>query len=264
MQGVTDSFSIATDGWMDSDNSIPDSTSIATLGWAESTIIEEGYQEWSPMPNDYFQEENEEYDVESNLFDLLYTEAINLNGIPMVYYVTSLNTRYDKIFGEDNNRNITRNFNVQVYYSLPNEDELFNAGFGLEGLDTFHMEISMRHFETASKYNPQGTKLVYPPYRPLEGDIIKAKYNDYRYEIITVKQQTSQFLKRQHVWDLTVKPLRDESLSVSATVPSNDDIHDVMSIEDIFNISDTVQSEKELSDYDNSNDPPIDPLFGNW
>lgn len=260
-----DYLALVTDGWVNSFGNSPDSISIATLGWAESLQTQEDYEEYSALPNQaFFQEENQAYDRESRLFDLLYTEAINMHGVPMIYYCNSFNTSYDKTFGEDNNKNILRNFNVQAYYELPNEDEMWGQ-FSTFGIDNFHIQITMRHFQEASQFNSQGTKKIYSPYRPLEGDYMKAKYNNYFYEIVKVKEQVGQFLKRQHIWDLIVRPMRDEKLSVSGTIPLDDDIRNNQAILDIFNVSDSIEREKPSKLYN----PPSggtgqDPLFGSW
>lgn len=259
-----DKLSIFTRGQFDSIESRPDITSLASLGWFESSVATESYEEYSALPNSFFREESSSYDRESRLFSLLYTEAINMHGVPMVYYVNSYDTTYDKIFGEDNNRNILRNFNVQAYYELPNEDELWSR-FNIEGIDNFHIQITMRHFDEASRYNSQGTSRTYTPYLPKEGDFLKAKYNDYFYEVVTVKQQVGQFLKRHHVWDLIVRPMRDENLSVSATIPSTDYIRSVQAIDDIFNVSASVAREKPRDLYQpGTTESSPDPLFGSW
>lgn len=260
---ISDPLSIYLRGWFNENGTIPDNVDISLNGWFESSTVLEDYQEYDAMPNQFFQEEDTEYDVESNLFSLLATESINMHGVPMVYYITSFNTSYDKLLGEDNNRNITRNFDMMAVYELPNEEEIWNT-WGIEGIDNFHIEISMRHFETASQYNPSGTRKVYQSYTPKEGDVLKAKYNDYFYEIVTVKKTKGQFLSRQHLWDIIVKPKRDEHMSVSATIPANDDIRQIEAIFDVFNVSATIENEKPGKLYDNSGNQQSDSLFGNW
>jgi hypothetical protein len=257
-------ISVLTQGRFNSDQEELDLVSIVSKGWFASDEIVEDYREFSALPNNYFQEEAKEYDRESLLFDLLYTEAINLNGVPMVYYINSYNTKYDKTFGEDNNRNVIRNFNVQAYYELPNEDQLWNS-FGIEGIDNFHVQITMRHMEAASQFNSNGTSKRYPSYIPRQGDYMKAKYNEYFYEIVTVKEQVGQFLKRQHVFDLICRPMRDEKLSVSASVTNTDTIRNINDIEDIFDITPEIEREKSKDMYQpKSGESSPDPLFGTW
>lgn len=262
---IGDKLSIFTRGLFDSiSDQFPDIASLASLGWFESDVVAESYEEYSALPNQsFFQEETEFYDRESRLFDLLYTEAINMHGVPMIYYVNSYNVSYDKLFGEDNNRNILRNFNVQAYYELPNETEMWN-NFSIEGIDNFHIQITMRHMEAASQYNSRGIR-KFQSYTPKQGDFLKAKYNEYFYEIVTVKQQVAQFLKRQHVWDLIVRPMRDEKLSVSAEIPVDDYIRNVQAINDIFDTKQEVEREKPRDLYQpESGETSPDPLFGSW
>lgn len=262
---VADYLSIFTHGLDDLNGHSPNITSLTTLGYFEPDTEVESYEEWSAMPGQYFQEETIDYDREKRLFSLLATEAINLHGVPMIYYAVSLNTSRDKVFKEDNRRNIVRNFNVQAYYELPNEEEIWGSFHGIEGIDNFHLEISMRHFEQASQYNPEGNRIIYPSYRPKEGDYLKARYNDYFYEVVTVKQQKGQFHKAQHIWDLVVRPMRNESLSVSAIIPQDDYVRQINAAADVFDTSASIDIEKEMGLYDPpSTESPRDPLFGNW
>lgn len=261
-----DYLSIFTHGLDDENGHSPNITSLTTLGYFEPDTEIESYEEWSSMPNSqYFQEETIDYNRESNLFDLLATESINLHGTNLVYYTTSYNTSRDKIFGEDNRRNVVRNFNVMAHYELPNEENMWSGMYQIEGIDNFHMTISMKHMEIASQYNSEGTRLTYPSHRPKQGDYLRSVYNSsYMYEVVTVKQQAGQFLKRQHLWDLIVRPMRDEHLNVSATISSTDSIRDFVDIEDIFSTSASVDIEKEIRLFDNSGTQTQDPLFGDW
>ncbi len=263
MIGITDQTSIFTGGFFNQNGSIPDNIDVFLAGWFESDTVIEDYQEYSSLPNNFFQEESIDYDVESNLYDLLATEAINQNGVPMVYYVTSFNTSYDKVFGEDNNRNIVRNFKIMAQYDLPQEIEQYSS-FGIEGIDNFHVFVTKKHLEEASQYNSDQTRKVYPSYTPKEGDFLKALYQDLWYEVVNVKQQAHQFLKRQHVFQITVRPKRDENLSISASIPSDDSIREIESIFDIFSVSGSIDQETPDKLYDNTGNEQNDPLFGSW
>ncbi len=262
---VGDYLSIFTHGLDDVNGHNPNITSLTTLGYFEPDTEIESYEEWSSMPGQFFQEERIDYNREKTLFSLLATEAINLKGVPMIYYVNSFNTSRDRLFGEDNRRNIVRNFNIKAYYELPNEENIWSGFHGIEGIDNFSIQISMRHFDIASQYNTEGTRLIHPTYRPKQGDYLKAMYNDYFYEIVSVKQQKGQFHKTQHLWDLTVRPMRDESLNVSASIAEDDDIRNFNAVNDIFDISATIDIEKEPLLYDPpSSEQSPDPLFGSW
>jgi hypothetical protein len=221
--------------------------------------ISADYNYFSDMPDPvFFNEENTAYDSEKNLYDLLITEAYNKNGVKMQYYVVSLNTNYDKIYGEDLNRMVERKFNVQTYYELPQENEYWSR-FGIEGIDTFSMFVSKRHFQTASTYDSIGNPNIFSACVPKVGDIIKASYNNYFYEIITVKQQQQQFHKTSHSWEFIVKPMKDEKHGVEANM-TNDDINDFMNISDIFDTSATVTDYIKEKLYNNPTEQqPNDP-----
>lgn len=149
------------------------------------------------------------YRQEKTLFSLFTTEAYNMHGVPMYYYVTTYDTNYEKIWGEDNNRRFVRKFKVMAYYELPPEDKVWNK-FGIEGLDRFSLFISKRHFNCASQYG--GNSI----YIPKMADIIMADYNRYIYEITEVKEESGMFLQsKQYVWELIVKPFQDEQISMT-------------------------------------------------
>lgn len=259
---IPDLNSILSNGWFTDHGEVTDSTSVASHGWVDPELGEEDYSSYPFVPFDRFNKEGTDYNPESELYDLLVTEAFNMHGIPMVYYVTTYNLNYDKVIGEDANRYIQRNFNIQVYYELPNEQEIWTR-FGLEGLDNFHMFVSVRHFSGMSKFNQYGEPNAYEVYTPQEGDIVKSRYNNYYYEILTVKRQTNQVHRRVHIYDLIVKPLKDQHFSVSGAI-SFDPVNHEQDLADIFNVSAHIEPEKprDLFDPPATEDRP-DP-FLNW
>jgi hypothetical protein len=223
---------------------------------------DEDYSNYPIQPFDRFNKEGTDYNPESELYDLLVTEAFNMHGLPMVYYVTTYNLDYDKLIGEDANRSIQRMFNVQAYYDLPNEQEIWSK-WGLEGLDNFHIYISKRHFDGMSKFDQYGNPDINLIYTPQEGDIIKSMYNNYYYEVLTVKHQTNQIHRRVHIWDLIVKPYKDQHLSVSAAI-SFDPVDDEQDLIDIFNLSASVESEKEIREFDDPGTEVRPDVFLDW
>jgi hypothetical protein len=181
--------------------------------------------------NDYFHFlQNKSYNNDRCLYDVLLSEGNNIYGTPMTYYVVTYNKTYDPLFGEDSNRKIERKFPVKAVYQLPKELEQY-AKFGIEGLDTFPMYVSKKHFQQASKYSSSGTTL-YPPtsgintsahgeYIPHAGDIIKANYTNLLYEIIDIGEEEEMFLQKKHTWVMTVRTFRNERLSLSATTSAS-------------------------------------------
>ena len=230
------------------------------------------------LPNEYFQfSENSEYDNDSMLFDDIQMEHNNIYGNPMIYYVTTFDTSYDKLFGEDNNRVIIRKFPVKASFELPKEEENYST-FGIEGLDNFRMYISKKHFEYFSKYDGDSEATMYPVYsgnkisafdstRPKVGDIIQSEHNTMYYEIIDVGEEEEMFLQRKHSWTLTVRQLKNEHLSLSASTSATmtDIYNEVLNKEDITRLNDYISSADDNVLYTSSVGEELDttnPLNG--
>jgi len=162
----------------------------------------------SRQKNSYFQHQPE-YNNEKLLYQLLVTEMYNLHGVCMTYYSVSFSTSANAIWAEDDKKVIERLFSFMAMYELPREEEAFTK-FGVAGIDNFHIFISKRHFEMASTYSTTGLPGVHESITPRIGDILKANYNDYLYEIVSVKDTEVQFEQEQHTWDIIVSPFRDK------------------------------------------------------
>jgi len=165
------------------------------------------YDQYPACPRDifgdWFQEDRQVYDREKEMLAMLHMEAFNMFGVPMFYYAASYNTSANKIFGEDNNRRFTQVFDIMSFYHLPREDKLWSK-FGIEGIDEITMYISKEHFQYVTSSTGGYS------YIPKTGDIIKAKYNNYYYEIVAIKEEASQFLQsKRYVWELIVRPFKD-------------------------------------------------------
>lgn len=205
------------------------------------------------------------YQNEKQLFDLCTTELYNQHGVKMNYYITTYDTNYDTIFGEDMNRRFVRAFSVMTYFRLPREDKVWNK-FGIEGLDEFSLYITKRHFQCASTYNPATGRYDYEEYIPKMGDIIMSIYNKYIYEITEIKETAALWLQsKQHVWEIIVRPFKDEHIRTSGTSVSADYIADYTDKDsDIFGISEVVDTEVSAVEYDSSNEKQSDDPWGGW
>lgn len=206
--------------------------------------------------NDMFVPHPDTYGNEQDLYDSLLTEGYNKRGVPCEYYLSTYDTNYNKIFGEDGNRYFTRSFPVMSYYELPKELELWSK-FGIEGLDNFQMSISKRHFSAACQAD--GSEYV----KPKVGDVIKANYNGRFYEVIDVGEEEEVFLQKKHTWILTVSVFRDEHVKISQSL-SADLIADVTNQPtDIFDLSATIEEKNEDIKFD---DPPTqqNSIWGEW
>lgn len=218
----------------------------------------------------FFNHFNSNYNNESLMIELLTTEAFNQHGVSADYYVISYDTKYDQLFGEDNNRRLVRKFGFMSYFELPEETKSFST-MGIGWTNIFHIYISKRHFIAASSYD-NNKNLVYPAYEPRCGDILGTSYNGVFYEIISVKSEEQQMLQRKHSWDVIVRVIRDKSFSTSpetsATMP---DLLKYNNKSDLFDIGkfikETTQPNTNTHDinYNPSTTecPPADP-FNDW
>jgi len=219
-----------------------------------------GYDDYNDLPNNDLFVNNNNYDNERKLYDLLLTETYNKHGIPLDFYISTYDTNYDKIFGEDNNRRYTRKFSIMAYYELPKEMELWTK-FGIEGIDNFQMFVSKRHFKAAS------TNGGYDEWIPRAGDVIYATYNKLFYEIIDVGEEEEIYRQRKHVWVFTVQKFKDEHVSIDNSLSA--DMADLFQYTnqktDVLNVSATVDQKKTAILYTPSpTEKAPDVEFGNW
>lgn len=197
------------------------------------------------------------YSNEQNLYDILLMETYNKYGVECTYYQSTFDTNYNKVFGEDGNRQFTRSFPIMTYYQLPKEMELWSK-FGIEGLDNFQMSVSKRHFSAACIANDN----IYVV--PKVGDVIKATYNNRFYEVIDVGEEEEIFLQKKHTWILTVSVFRDEHVRVSNTLSADILADYTDKTSDIFDLSATIETENDdiLYDQPESEDSPDDVWGG--
>lgn len=258
-----DPHSIFSHGWTQSFDDDPiDTGLVGSQGWSKNSRKEDDWRNFPNSPGKWFKKEGNEYDGESELFDVLVTESINNHGVACRYYCVNYDLERDKLFKEDSDKVIQRSFPFMSYFKLQNEVDGFAFGM-IEGLDQFVMFVSMRHFGEVSKFDQYGKPNIYESYIPQEGDKIRSDFNNYYYTITQVKKQTHQFHKRSHIWELTVKPMKDESLTVSAGI-SHDDINHEQEINDILNIGGVVDTEKETILYEKDQDGVIPDADNGW
>lgn len=219
---------------------------------------------------EFFNHFNPKYDNERKLYELMLTEAYNLHGVSLTYYVLSYNTSADKIYGEDNNRKVLRAFDFMGMLELPRDVRNFSTN-GIGWNDIFHIFSSRKHLSAASRYDINGTSGLFDSYNPRAGDLIRLSYNDFKdptrqttmpcespdpndlyrnkefnstyYEIISVKTEEEQFLQGKHSWDMIVRIYRDKSIPLSGTSADGSntqsqfgDLWKYTSKEDVFNI----------------------------
>ena len=265
-------------GWFNDLEDFADYASVDLFGWFDSYDIDVPssgtYLNYDNIPNQFITKcaasdyagSVGNYNNERELFDLVVTEAYNKHGICMDFYVTSFDKEYDKIWGEDNDRRFVRRFETMAFYTLPKEERLWSK-FGIEGTDEFSIYVSKRHFWTASQFDDlQVNNKAFDPYIPKIGDYIYSKYNKYIYEIVEVKDEIMlNLLSKQHVWDLIVKPFKDEKIATTSLTSATPIADFTNKDSDIFDVTENINEEKIDVKYDppstecNPNDP-----FAGW
>ena len=225
------------------------------------------FDHFSKLPsNKYFNHFNPNYDNERYLYDLMITESYNKHGVCCSYFITSFDTKYDPLFGEDNNRRFERRFKLMTYFDLPYETRNFNNA-GIGWTDVFHVYASIKHFNTASKLDYNTGTSAFNSYIPRVGDYFGTDYNGLFYEIISVKMQEQQFLQHQHSYDFVVKVYRDKSFSVNpSTSGTMGDLTQYIAQEDIFDIAKFINEQKSGVLYQPSPTEcsPRDPFNDSW
>ncbi len=210
--------------------------------------------------NIYFDLSNPKYDNDKALISLTINEYYNKYGVCMEYYATTYDVGYDSVWGEDNNRKYSQYFNVNGFFNLPKEDKVW-SNFGIEGTDEIVIWISKRHFTATSINSDTGVSYE----RPQIGDIIKSDYSNYFYEITEVAEDTGQYLQsNQYIWELHARPMKNEMINTSPEISASD-LAGIASMDDIFNIDNTIDIEKEEIIYNQEpNEKPNGDPFGNW
>lgn len=204
------------------------------------------YDEYPDVPNyDFFVKCTDQYNNEREMYSVLQMEGWNQRGVELTYYPVSISADY--LFGEDNARVILRRFECMSYYedpSLPKEDKMFSL-MGVPGLDQFIAHINKYHLTYASTFDSSGTSGVYPEYFPKIGDIINAHYNNQFYEVVMVKEEEEIFLQAKHSWTLFLINFKNKGYLISEELMgTSDPIIDIVETKDIYDITDTIDSEK--------------------
>lgn len=208
--------------------------------------------------NSYFNFKGQEYTRDKQMLSGLVTEAYNKNGVCMDYYITSYDTKYNRIWGEDCNRRFIRNFDFMCYFHLPREEKLWTK-FGVEGTDNFPLWIAKKHFRVASSQDG-GVEHI-----PKMGDIIRSKYNNYFYEIVEVAEEVGIWLQsKQHIWEIIVRVFKDEGISTTAETSASAISAFTDKDSDVFNIKDEVDIEIEKDEIAYKPPPEEKPNNDPW
>jgi len=192
------------------------------------------------------------YAPDRELAAITLMEKWNMYGVKTLFYKTTYDVKKDNIWGEDNDRYITDEWNVMAYFQLPKENKVWSK-FGIEGINDFSMYISKLHFKSQT-HN----------YIPRVGDLILTPYNNKLYEIAEVKEEAPIFmLSKQYAWEIIVKKAKIENeLSVYPSLSASP-IAEFYNVVDLYDIKNDIDTEKTDIVYYDSCDNKTYP-FGNW
>ena len=167
-----------------------------------------------PLPELEGKSELSFYDPESadlNLFNLIDDELIRISGSELLYYKFFRSEDYDEVYLESRTKPIaTEPLNVYGHYE-PKPVEQNLTEFGLE-LTNDQLFVLKKSYITQKLHRD-----------PIAGDVIKPKFQNQKYEIFEVQEDSFQLYGVYHIV-CVAKLLRDEADVVNEpyTKKSND------------------------------------------
>lgn len=204
-------------------------------------------------------------DNDADVADDATLDAYGLYGIKCVYYHVSEDLLRDKLYGEDQLREIERSWYFMGYIEqLPPNVRTYQLQ-GIWGEDMVTMYASRGAFDYYSTYGgtDKNTPEVYEECPAKIGDIIYIPANDYFYRIVDVKYYSEAFGLQSHTYTLTLKVYKDNKWSISANSPTLSDINDPIykvapsslsaqyAINDILAINNDLTANKTVQMYNN-------------
>ena len=136
------------------------------------------------------------YKAEAALVSSLTSEAYGNFGFEVQYYLKSIETDKDQLYGEDPLHNVERRFKLQLYTSnIPT----MQKNYELQGMvyqELINCQCTIQHFYEASQLSYPDMQSIYEPEVPKIGDIVYVEYSDTYYEVVNVKEfaESSTFL----------------------------------------------------------------------
>lgn len=140
--------------------------------------------------------DNDCYKTEAALVSSLTSEAYGNFGFEVQYYLKSIETDKDQLYGEDPLHNVERRFKLQLYTSnIPT----MQKNYELQGMvyqELINCQCTIQHFYEASQLSYPDMQSIYEPEVPKIGDIVYVEYSDTYYEVVNVKEfaESSTFL----------------------------------------------------------------------
>ena len=136
--------------------------------------------------------ENDCYKAEAALLSELSSEAYNMFGFEVQYYLKNIDTKKDRLYGEDPLANVERRFLLKMYTeSIPTMQRQYE----LQGMiypEIITCQCTVQHFYEASQLSYPDMKDIYEAEVPKIGDIVYIEYSDTYYEVVNVKEFAEQ------------------------------------------------------------------------
>jgi hypothetical protein len=219
--------------------------------WGDGGCTVSGWDWNKPMPYDSTDKESC-YANEAAFLASLTSEAYNMYGFEVDYYIKQISTKRDRLLGEDPLENIVRRFKLSVYTdSIPNLQKQYQIQ-GMLYDEVFEIQATIAHFREASQYDYERTEIKYEEYKPKIGDIIYFQYNDKYYEVINVKEfkDGTAFLGTPITYTFTLRIWKNNHEDVDVMNQNDDN----MPIEDFTALAESFDIENKTSEVASSGD----------
>jgi hypothetical protein len=231
--------------------------SIVAYGTGKHTIIASdpyNYVNYNPLPDYSNNLCSSAYNNDRELAAMVNMEAWNMYGVKIIYYKTTYDTNYDRVWGEDGDRHVVQEWNVMAYFQLPRENKVWSK-FGIEGINDFSMFISKEHYRFKTD-----------DYIPKIGDLVLALSDNKMYEVTEVKEEAPMFmLSKQYSWELICRKMKVEKEITISPALSASPISKYYNVKDIFDIRTNIDIEKEPIIYEPiKGEKPVNDPFGKW
>jgi len=233
------------------------SVSTIAFGTGKHTIVYSdpyGYLNYNPLPDYSKNLCSSAYNNDRELASMVNMEAWNMYGVKIIYYKTTYDKNYDRVWGEDGDRHVVQEWNVMAYFQLPRENKVWSK-FGIEGINDFSMFISKEHYRFKTD-----------DYIPRIGDLVLALSDNKMYEVTEVKEEAPMFmLSKQYSWELICRKMKiEEEITISPTLSASP-ISKYYNVKDIFDIRTNIDIEKEPIIYKPiKGENPVNDPFGKW
>ena len=147
-----------------------------------------------------------------------------INVEEFVNYLKDINTKKDRLYGEDPLANVERRFLLKMYTeSIPTMQRQYE----LQGMiypEIITCQCTVQHFYEASQLSYPDMKDVYEAEVPKIGDIVYIEYSDTYYEVINVKEFAEQttFLSTPITYTFKLRVWHNNHEDVDAQNVNND------------------------------------------